>query len=81
MMLKYSSLLQMKWENKDPVLFRLYNTHYGNKYIDEYFCGDIHPDSGFSVEFNKSCPSFKELQIKATKAMQPVQSESHQCVL
>ena len=30
---------------------------------------------------NKSCPLFKELQIKATKAMQPVQSESHQCVV
>ena len=73
----------MKWETKDPVIFQLYNTYYGNKYVDEYWCTAIptfkvdHPTHGY----NYSCQMFKELQIKATKAMQPVQSKSHQCVV
>ena len=73
----------MKWETEDPVIFKLYNTYYGNKYIDGYWCM---PNHAFYTDcpilgFNYSCPMFKELQIKATKAMQPVQSKSQQCVV
>ena len=65
------------------MIFQLYNTYYGNKYVDEYWCTAIptFESDHKIVGFNYSCPMFTELQIKATKAMQLVQSKSHQCVV